>query len=199
MLDLVTTIYNGLEITRINAGDKTSQGNGAPIPTSVNVVNAGSSCSPSESHPCCWRGATSGSNCNDDNSIYSGCNRTVCDWWASDKICSSLGDGWRLPTSDEVLSWKQDSNSALITTLTGIGDYSLQLCDASSGYSAPWCQYASRCPGSANGYCNPCYVWSGSVASASNSGHYYLGQGAFRGPYSDAKSYAFSVRCVSGN
>ena len=90
-------------VTKWNIGDIPSATNGG-IASSVRTVSAGSSCS---SNSCCWQGSTSGS-CDSSGTSYSGCNRTVCNWQASNDSCLALayngtkaGD-WRLPTKDEM-------------------------------------------------------------------------------------------------
>ena len=198
LLNLDTTIYNGLEITRFNAGDV----GGAPLPDEINLVEADSqACSSSENHPCCWGGKTAGDeddDCNSNNSNYSGCDRTVCDWWAADKICSSLGDGWRLPTSDEIKRWREypDSDSYLADDLVGKKTTSLQLCSTDSGSSVnPYCDGVKLCNGAGYNFCYPYYIWSSTRTT--NANYYYLDEDILKGADSDlANNFTSSVRCV---
>ncbi len=176
-----------LLVTRFNMGDHTS----LPIPSGVAVANVNQTCDISSSKRCCWKGATSGANCDNANGgAYSGCRRTVCDWYAADYICKNFTAGgrtWRLATKSEMSNW--DTNSI------GLGVNGLQLCDNWSGYSSAFCNYSYRCPGLIGVECYPSDVWSSSV-SGSNSYYYYLNSGSW-GQNSYRRTYALSVRCVT--
>jgi len=120
-------------MTKYNIGDKTE----LPIASVVTAVAAGSACSSSATKYCCWQGITA-STCDSLNGGYSGCTRTVCDWRAGNENCSKLtylGKTWRLPTSEEWLSIKQQISSISI----GQGIDGLMLCDYYSGYSSAVC------------------------------------------------------------
>ena len=198
VLDLDTTIYNGLTIVRANAGDK----GGAPIPDDVALVDVGQSCTPNALRPCCWKGATVSTNYDNTSattvkgSVYSGGGRTVCDWYAANMICNSIG--YRLPTSAEAASWRNvaDIDTVLVTSLSGTKSSSLGLCDYYASYGAPYCGAGtSLCTGATTGHCYPSRIWT----SSSNDGgtiYYYLEQSLFKGPASVAQGYAYSVRCV---
>ena len=174
-------------ITKKNMGDGTS----LIIPNGVNVVNAGTSCSPSASNFCCWQGKTA-SNCDNENGGgYSGCNRTVCDWYAADYICKNFTAGgrtWRLATKSEMSNWNTNSK--------GLGVNGLQLCDNWFGYSSAYCYSSESCPGSNGGWCAPYYVWSGTVNGSSRAYDYYLVSGSWN-QFNDYRTYAYSVRCVT--
>ena len=175
-------------ITRKNMGDSVN----LPIASGVNIKQINQSCSPSSSNKCCWQGNTSGSGCDNANGGgYSGCNRTVCDWWAADYICKNFHAGnytWRLATKDEMSGWANNSK--------GKGTNGLQLCDYYSGYSSAYCNKTSRCPGANGSYCYPRNVWSGSVDGSSSAYGYYLRWGSWL-QYSSSRTRAFSVRCVT--
>ncbi len=175
-------------ITKKNMGD----GNKLIIPDGVNVVQVDQSCSPSSSNKCCWQGNTSASSCDNSNGGgYSGCNRTVCDWWAADYICKNFHAGnytWRLATKSEISGWANNSKDK--------GTSGLQLCDNYSGYSSAYCDWTSRCPGAGDSYCLPYNVWSGNVTGSSGACNYYLDRGSWN-QVNNYRTYAFSVRCVS--
>ena len=175
-------------ITKKNMGD----GNKLIIPGGVNVVQVDQSCSPSSSNKCCWQGNTSGSGCDNANGGgYSGCNRTVCDWWAADYICKNFHAGnytWRLATTSEMSNWGSNS--------IGIGTSGLQLCDWFSGYSSAYCNTSNRCSGANFSDCSPHYVWSGDEYNSSSAYNYDLCSGGWDRDW-NYRTYAFSVRCVS--
>ncbi len=175
-------------ITKKNIGDGTS----LTIPSGVNVVNVNQTCNSGSSNKCCWKGATSGTNCDNANGgAYSGCNRTVCDWNAADYICKNFTAGgrtWRLATSSEMSNWGANS--------VGLGVNGLQLCDANSGYSSAYCIHSNSCPGSGDGWCYPYLVWSGTVNGSSTAYNYHLNSGSwYLG--NNYRTDAFSVRCVA--
>ena len=178
--------HNGLKITKYNAGDLL----GPPIPNTVNIANAGASCS----GKCCWQAKlnnTSADNCTSSygsGTDYSGCTRTVCNWSAAVDICSMIPDGgWRLPVASELELIK----NAIPDINTGKGKNGLQLCDGSNASSGTvYCPNVARCMGSANNYCYPNYVWGESTY------YWQLAAGALSyGNWSNA-GYAASVRCV---
>ena len=175
-------------ITRKNMGDSVN----LPIASGVNIKQIDQSCPPSASNYCCWQGNTSASNCDNSNGGgYSGCNRTVCDWWAADYICKNFHAGnytWRLATTSEMSGWANNSK--------GKGTSGLQLCDNPSGYSSAYCDTTSRCSGANGSYCRPFRVWSGTVNGSSNAYYYYLSRGSW-GQNNTNRTYAYSVRCVT--
>ena len=164
----------GVCVTKYNVGDIPGAANGG-IATSVTTVSTGTNCS---ANACCWRGQTA-SPCDSSGTSYSGCNRTVCTWYAVNSSCQLLayagtkaGD-WRMPTRDELSKWASN-----ITTISrNQGDNGLRLCDYYSGYGSARCYNYGVCTGSV-GYCYPDTVWS----STPNSSYYYgrnLGSGTF--------------------
>ena len=175
-------------ITKKNMGDGTS----LTIPNGVTVANVDQTCNSSSSNKCCWKGATSGTNCDNANGgAYSGCNRTVCTWSAADYICKNFTAGartWRLATKDEMSNWATNSK--------GLGVNGLQLCDYGSGYSSAYCNGSYSCSGSPNGWCYPYYVWSGTVNGSSYAYIYYLSSGSWN-QARNFRTTAFSVRCVA--
>ena len=175
-------------VTRKNMGDSST----LPIPTGVTVANVNQTCNSSSSNKCCWKGATSKTACdNNGGEPYSGCDRTVCDWYAADYICKNFTAGgrtWRLATSSEMSNWATNS--------VGLGINGLQLCDNWSYYSSAYCDYSSSCPGSNSDWCYPYYVWSGTVNGSSVAYSYYLGRGSWI-QNNGYRTNAFSVRCVT--
>ena len=173
-------------VTKFNIGDIPDAPNGG-IATSVTTVQTNRTCSASY---CCWQGKTSYA-CDSSGTSYSGCNRTVCTWYAGNASCQALayngtkaGD-WRLPTKNEMSKWA----SNISTINTNQGDNGLRLCDYFSGRGAAKCGNYAVCDGAYNGYCYPRQVWSSTSIS------FYLHGGSFndggQAPYS-----ADSVRCV---
>ncbi len=179
-------------VTKWNIGDIPSATNGG-IATSVTTVKTDRSCY----GECCWQGNTSGPYCDSSGTTYSGCNRTVCTWYAGNASCQALayngtkaGD-WRLPTKNEMSKWKSNIN----TINKNQGDNGLRLCDNLSGYGAARCNGYDVCDGSPNGYCYPREVWS-STPFGSYYSYFHLGSGTFYGPTNQNPYYAASVRCV---
>ena len=162
---------------------------------------------------CCWTGTTSGT-CTGSNSYmnYSGCQRSVCQWNAANRICQNWNNygtgGGRLPTQNELSHWAPGINDVsghpgMLNARTGVSkdtangyaaNYGLQLCDAYAAGSVR-CM-AAGCAGSSDGHCWPYPVWSST--SAGGVDYYnqeYMG-GSFTTSLVRACTYAFSVRCV---
>ena len=180
-------------VTKWNIGDIPSAPNGG-IATSVTTVSTNTRCGASA---CCWQGRTAIS-CDSSGTSYSGCNRTVCTWYAGNASCQALayngtkaGD-WRLPTKDEMSYWA--SNINIINTYQG--DNGLRLCDFSSGYDAAQCSGDYVCDGANNDGCYPREVWS-STPNGGNYYYFYLGYGRFNQGNLTPR-FADSVRCVLG-
>ena len=175
-------------VTKYNIGDIPSATNGG-IATSVKTVQTNRTCS---ANSCCWQGKTADP-CNSSGTSYSGCNRTVCTWYAGNASCQALayngtkaGD-WRLPTKNELSKWASNIN----TINKNKGDNGLRLCDHYSSYGAAQCSNYGVCDGAYNGNCAPRYVWS----STPTGGSYYdytLSSGTFYQNYSNPR-YADSV------
>ena len=186
--------YNGLKIMNYDAGNDSNISSTYLSNIGISIATVGSTtCSATESHPCCWVGKTA-SSCNSTNSNYSGCYRTVCDWWAGKKICESFG--WRMPTQSEMRSWRTTpgSNSALVASLTGTGATSLQICDSASTSNAPQCALVASCSYTNYGHCNSYHIWS-STPYGSNVYVFYLTSNSFI-ETNYVKNCAFAVRCV---
>jgi len=199
---------NGKEVCmmKYNVGDDAykagiEKGTAFAIPSSsgVSIVTAGTStCSSSSSKPCCWVGTTSGG-CNSNNGGYSGCTRTVCDWWAAHAICSKityLNKTWRVPTSNE---WS--SIGTQFSSLSpGKGSDGLMLCSYESLSTSAYC-YTSvgRCYGSGDGDCAPCSVWANEAVSSTTAyrHRYSNNSSGLYGPDTRSKAYAHSVRCIA--
>ena len=100
-----STVFQGLKIMTYNIGDDLNINAAALSNMGIKVVEAGQSCDAS-TQPCCWKGQTADqSNCDSNNSNYTGCNRTVCNWEAANIVCGMMD--WRLPTSDEMAVWRR--------------------------------------------------------------------------------------------
>ena len=183
-------------VTKYNIGDIPDALNGG-IATSVTTVSTGTRCS---ANACCWQGKTAHP-CDSSRTSYSGCNRTVCNWYAGNASCQALayngtkaGD-WRLPTKNELAKW--ENNIGAINT--DKGDYGLRLCDGGWGggdwgYGAAHCYGNRACDGATNDLCYTWQVWSSTLTG---SNYYYsdLVWGTFYNS-SQSPSYAVSVRCV---
>ena len=177
-------------VTKYNIGDIPSATNGG-IASSVTTVSTGTDCS---ADSCCWQGKTTRA-CDSSGTSYSGCNRTVCTWYAAYISCLALayngtkaGD-WRLPTSDELEAW----SSNLSTINTNQGDNGLRLCDY-SGSGAAACKYGSVCYGLYSDDCYPHRVLSSAAYSSDYC--YDLKNGTFDGPNYAHPHNAYSSRCV---
>ena len=157
---------------------------GLPIPPTVTVVNAGTTCN---AEKCCWTGTTADtSTCQNKNSSnnggYSGCRRTVCNWYAANEICTRYIAGnktWRLPYYSEMANWYNYTIS--------LGASGPQLCDDTGETSlATNCWYSPKYPGR---------VW----AQQYNGSHAYfmrLVNGSWARSYQN-KTEDASVRCVT--
>ncbi len=176
-------------VTKWNIGDIPSATNGG-IATSVTTVSAGTSCT---ANACCWQGQTADP-CDSSRTSYSGCNRTVCTWYAGNTSCQALayngtkaGD-WRLPTEAEMSKWASN-----IYTINQ-GDNGLRLCDGYSGYGAAICDTKYVCYGSIVTLCYPSEVWS---STPYGSDYYYFMLYNDRIIHNNQPPrYASSVRCV---
>ena len=178
-------------VTKYNIGDIPSATNGG-IATSVKTVQTNRTCS---ANSCCWQGKTADP-CNSSGTSYSGCNRTVCTWYAGNASCQALayngtkaGD-WRLPTKNELSKWASNIN----TINKNKGDNGLRLCDYYSGFGAAHCYYYGVCDGARNDHCYPREVWS-STPTGSNYYYFNLNNGSFNQNNQNPR-YADSVRCV---
>ena len=180
-----------LYVTKVNMGDS-----GLPIPPTVTVVNAGTTCN---AEKCCWQGQTANpSYCQNKNSSnnggYSGCKRTVCNWDAANEICTRYIAGnktWRLPNWNETANWYNYTVS--------LGASSPQVCDRNtSNTTATMCYEYYNCYGSNGGNCYPSYIWTQTKSGSSvyysylynNTWYYNTGYGWY---YKNTAS----VRCVT--
>lgn len=164
------------------------------LPDTINITqanNSSSTCAPSQNHFCCWRGETANPNyCDISYGGYTGCSRTVCDWWAANEICSKYnykGYKWRLPISAEMSEW--DNYAA------GRGSNALWLCHSQYGnYGVAFCNEGT-CYGALTNKCWPNGNWN-STLTGLNAGYYSHNAGNFVGG-SGNKISAYSVRCVT--
>ncbi len=184
----ITTNGKDLCVTQYNMGDRSE----FPVNISnVSVVSVGTSCT---ADACCWQGKTSES-CDSENGGYSGCNRTVCTYYAAEKICNNLnygGMGWRLPTKDELAGFDPTTNSKYK------GTSGLMLCDDDSGYGSAQCADYYNCD--TNYYeCSSNHIWCVQTIQPSNwkTSTYAMGSGSWSSWSSTGTRYAYSVRCVS--
>ena len=160
----IPAAYNGsggknLCVTKYNVGDTY----GPEIPNNVKIVSTGTYCYTN----CCWQGITS-NNCTDtgnSDSIYSGCNRTVCTRSAAKTACSkwapsgTRAGSWRLPTKNEINGW----NSKLSTLSINRGRQGLQLCDGTSSSGSVRCSSTANCKGAKSSTCFSRYIWTSST------------------------------------
>ncbi len=175
-------------VTKYNMGDRPA----FTIPLTVNLHSINAYCN-SNSQNCCWFGKT-GARCNANNGGYSGCNRTVCNYYAAKEICDKFNYGgktWRLPTERELAYW-DDYN-------IGRGSNGLMLCsrtviDSRSTECAMYCV----CPGAPDNCCLSNTIWSNKITSATSTYTFHKwGQADWTGPVSNKNNNAFSVRCVT--
>ena len=176
------------------------------IQNEVKVVNVGQVCT---NGSCCWKGtvANTASSCTSNknsDSTYSGCNRTVCQATAAERICkgyspSNYAPGaWRLMTAEEL----RVIGNNVATLSTNQGANGLQLCDNTSstgtdkcatiGATNNGCQNISADDGS-NNDCAPSMLWGqgNSTLSISNGSASVSSQTPLANPK--------SVRCVTSN
>ena len=189
-IDIATV--KGNTWTTKNAGDP----GGPLIPDSVNIYNIDSSTctigATSKSvfcggpYPICWQGTTGGSGCNASSSSgYSGCSRTVCNWYAANLICPY--NGMLLPTTTQLASLQSN---------TYYNQYAVDLCDSSASNSSySNCNSSNLCYGAYSNWCGPYRVWSNPRSSA-ESYTYNLGSNKWTGPGGYLMEYSLSVRCV---
>ncbi len=113
-----------------------------------------------------------------------------------DGECTENSTGWRLPTLDEMQSWR--TNPASNSYLTTKAYDNLDLCGYYTGnHSTPKCWSHNGCPGVDNGVtCTPDHLWT-AVPIGSNFRDYYYHHFEWKGPtdYSTPQR-AFAVRCV---
>ena len=184
-------LIGNLCVTRKNMGDSTT----LKIPSGVNVVNKNNSCSSFDSNKCCWNGNTAGANCDNENGGgYSGCNRTVCNGWAANYICSNFRHGdrvWRLPTVSEMNNWNIYSSEK--------GLKGLQLCDYNKSQKSAWCHRLYGCFDTLDDYCSSNVIWTGNSTSATEAYIYNLDSSTSLIWFKDINnlSLARSVRCVT--
>ncbi len=154
----------------------------------------------------CWTNASpTSSTCTSSSALkssfpgwdYESCNRTVCNWWAANYICTVNEPGWSLPTIEQlkILHEKYDNISK------NQGANGLQLCDKKANYGAPQCEADSNlCRGSYYG-CDASTLWS-STCKNNLCVYFWVSAGSTpecSSTYSAAyytKSRAYSVRCV---
>ena len=188
---IIETNGTKLCMTTYNIGDASS----LTIPSTINNVDVGSGgfCESTE-ESCCWSGTTA-EECDDGNSDYSGCDRTVCNYNAAEEICTRLtylGRTWRLPTTTEMNG---------LRTSTAVGT-ELNFCDLYSGYYfAAQCTSSGICEGADGNSCNPNYIWANSFYSAGVlfANYYEYSSGALQLMQSNISNEGInaSVRCVS--
>ena len=166
-------------ITKYNPGD-----GGLEIPSgSVTIVSAGgSSCS----GKCCWKDRTS-NYCDDYDSNYSSCTRTVCNFFGASSVCDNLiyngHDDWSLMT------YEQFNKLDLNTYSFFKGEQGLNLCQSNAAYGSPICTHRAACIGGEGNGCWPYHHW------VSNRYSFYLDTGTkHAASYTD--NYPFSYRCI---
>ncbi len=193
-------------VSKYNVGDNIGKG-GVPFASRVKKVPIGQTCT--QAGNCCWQGKTAAA-CTDDTN-YSGCNRTVCQWSAANASCQSYAPigtkagNWRLPNENELIGWAKSGN---------INETGLQLCAADSDSVAILgisCHYAeNQCLKNPydfqNFNCHPYMLFSNSFSAqytkynhSNNIAHFILSfeSGDFLSQsYNRPDSMAASARCV---
>ncbi|MBQ8475837.1 hypothetical protein IJ531_02130, partial [bacterium] len=175
----VSTIsYGGYTWSKYNAGDT----GGPKIPSTVYICTAGSSCPYGGTLPTCWKGQTA-QNCTTSNG-YSGCNRTVCNFYAAQLICAY--NNMNLPTTTQFAS---------VGNATGAA--SLNFCDNSVNstvYASCQPSDTNKCKNArdANDNCAVYHIWSNSQCY---SAFFQYGIYTASWNYCEPK-FAASVRCV---
>jgi len=127
-------------VQRFNAGDP----GGLEIPLDLVEVISAQQTSQWQEHAraICYVGKTA-NNCNAIDNEYSGCNRTICSWYAATKICAHYG--LRLPTASEAAFFGQKAQE-------------LKLCSDVNNTQISRCESSQRCIYS-DGACNPSGLW----------------------------------------
>ena len=191
-------------VTKYNIGDAPE----LTIPDTVTVANVdnGESCSSSSTTPCCWSGTTS-TTCDTYSGDYSGCNRTLCDWWASMESCSKLtylGKTWRLLSQDDVLGLIVNVNGANCPVGLDQGNKGIMLCNKTSNTINGTCKMSQcevlegKCLGANYDNCYPYSIWTSGVATAGSRSYYGGVSGALHNTFTSGNNkYAFSTRCIT--
>ncbi|MBQ8476847.1 hypothetical protein IJ531_07285 [bacterium] len=183
-----TVLAGNATWSQYNAGDT----NGPKIPSTVKICTAGSSCSYGSTTATCWKGTTaiqSGNNGCTNTTGYSGCNRTVCNWYAANLICAY--NNMKLPTNAQFQALRQSAGAN--STYTGTAAKFCDCENSSSSYSR--CYIAVRCNNATSTACHPHCLW-GVQSDSSSAYQFYLHGGTLGGPNTSSKQYALSVRCV---
>ncbi len=166
-------------ISKYNVGDTGPSGSGPQIPTQYAqyTINAAQACG--KSGYCCWKGKTANS-CGivgNAGADYSGCNRTVCQWYVSDAACKEYTAGgktqagyWRLPTQVEFSSMFQYMGEIN----NNRGKNGIQLCTSGTNPGFVQCANIQNCPGfsSVSGWgahCTPFNNWTSTLGITYNS------------------------------
>ncbi len=199
---------------KYNFADKDAQDKGKPhignntvedyANIGVNMVEAGQNCT---SGKCCWRGKTSSGS---GTYSYNPNNRTVCQYEAAKKLCSSWtpdnasSKKWRLLTVNEATGMAKYINaetkysSFLTKYMDGEG---LQLCDSSSSdYGSNRCPQDKVCVGAdteSGGAIGACRLNDHWLNTTEKGFYQYKGNTGITSTYTPNPLSAYSVRCVS--
>jgi len=157
---LVSTDEKRFCITKYNIGD----GGLDYFASSVSKVSAGSTCD-SNSLACCWVGTTSNSSsCNANDSKYSGCKRTVCNWWAARASCNNMtynGRTWQLPSKEDLAALTSSKELYLSTN-----EDSLHICPTTDNGITSTCPIGhGKCPGGLSDACIVHLFWAAETHS----------------------------------
>ncbi len=199
--------FNNSCITKANAGDIVNNITSPSIKNiGIQVLSVGQTCT---TNTCCWQGRT-GDKCSTyDNSAYSGCNRTICDWYAADVVCSNYNpDGntkglWKLPTYSDLIEWRtqnaNDNSTGSSKLSRYLGKNGLDLCESSGDgtWGAAWCSTAHGCNTPAGG--TGCYancVWGERDGVTAYAHNLLLTDNVASIQSSSLTSNGRSVRCV---
>ncbi len=136
--------------------------------------------------------------CDNGDSGYLGCRRTVCNWYAANIICAY--NGMSIPSGSQFISLttNQSTPSSPSYLYNNTGTHFCSQTGSGAHYSK--CMQTSNCYGSANdNSCKPSNIWSTSLTT-SNATFFPLVSSTSTGMSSTGavKTHAYSVRCVIG-
>ncbi len=167
------TLYGGPPVSSSGTSDV-----GSITDIGIQVISPGQTCT---TNTCCWTGGNTSGECTTftpyQSRSYSGCQRTMCDWWASEIACANynVNDSkglWTLPTDDDIQRWVTANNINDISASTALlskylTDRGVGLCTNAEDYEnerhgAPICKYmyeGCMTASASTAHCNPYQVW----------------------------------------
>jgi len=191
---LITLSDRRLCMTKYNIGD-----GGLTMPTGATHIVDTTYSESTYTAPFCWVGQTS-EICNNDDTRYSGCYRTVCNYLAAIYLCQYLTYSnltWKLPT---VADWKQIINEKP-NIIFGQSNDSLLFCLSSTNGANSVCTLGdNKCKETSTDGCYPYNAWSLDQVDVGD-GNIHAWALSFNSTSTSWSapdgSYASSVRCVS--